>query len=234
MAYVFACKQDTVRSGNETINFYTRLHLPRYNRRFRIFHKAVLPAVPLSCSAPRKINSNFQPRIVHGPVLCRLSENIGRRLGCSNAVDVTTCFSTLKAVKLHISSSVKTRTNSAMGSRALRPAGPGGAKSEARRDPLAAAEPDSKSELKYFHKGLHRLRGPGPGFPSQIVILSFATGSQDSDSRVRVRPGRRGRRRGWDRPGLRVRAAGAPGWWNSNLVRNVRHSPSAIRRRLIR
>ena len=145
-------------------------------------------------------------------------------------------FSTLKAVKQHISSSVKTRTNSlsATGRRALLPAGSGGAESEDRRDPSPLAEAALDSELKYFHRGLHGLRGPGPGFPSQIVILSFATGSQDSDSRVRVRPGRRGRRRGWDRPGLRVRAAGAPGWWNSNLVRNVRHSPSAIRRRLIR
>ena len=48
-------------------------------------------------------------------------------------------FSTLKTVKQHISSSVKTRTNSltqsATGRRAVLPAGPGGAESEARRDP---------------------------------------------------------------------------------------------------
>ena len=36
-------------------------------------------------------------------------------------------------------------------------------------EPAAAAD----SELKYFHRGLHRLRGPGPGY--RVVILSGAS-----------------------------------------------------------
>ena len=83
-------------------------------------------------------------------------------------------FSSLKAVRQHITSSVKTnpqsRTYSATG-RAVRAGGQ--ADRRARGAPGPPAAPDSESELQYFHRGLHRLRGPGPGY--RIVILSRAS-----------------------------------------------------------
>ena len=80
-----------------------------------------------------------------------------------------------------ITSSVQTnpqaRTESATGSRgrAVRTLQPSGQAEPALAEAPAPAawDSDSDSELKYFHRGLHRLRGPGPGY--RIVILSGAS-----------------------------------------------------------
>ena len=71
-------------------------------------------------------------------------------------------------------------TDSAMGRRAVRSAGPARAGPAAGAgDSEAASESGSAAsrELKYFHRGLHRLRGPGPGY--RIVILFGASENSD-------------------------------------------------------
>ena len=93
-------------------------------------------------------------------------------------------FSTLKAVRQHIASSIKpncqarTVTDSAMGRRAVWSAGPAGQAAGAGAWEAASESGSAASrELKYFHRGLHSLRGQGPGY--RIVIPSSASENSD-------------------------------------------------------
>ena len=81
-------------------------------------------------------------------------------------------LSSLKAVRQHITSSVKTNSQSRNYSATGRAVWAfGQADWRVREAPGSPAAPDS--ELQYFHRGLHRLRGPGPGY--RIMILSGAS-----------------------------------------------------------
>ena len=69
-------------------------------------------------------------------------------------------------------------TDSAMGRRAVWSAGPAGQAAGAGAWEAASESGSAASrELKYFHRGLHSLRGQGPGY--RIVIPSSASENSD-------------------------------------------------------
>ena len=91
---------------------------------------------------------------------------------------------------------------------------------ESDSEPAAAAD----SELKYFHRGLHRLRGPGPGY--RVVILSGA--SEDRPGALSPGPRRRPEH---------CRAGSArepPPARPEPLAGDFQRSPSPIRRRRVK